>query len=459
MPPTRTRSRTARLRTSRPTALLAALALLLVGLVGLTGSPAAAAAAGPVLDRNFPDPDVVKEGGTYHAYATNGEGKNIQHATSTDLKSWTYGAADVLPALGAWARPDRGLVWAPEVFDNGAGFTMWYVARDQASDKQCIGVATAASASGPFQPVGSGPLVCPAADGGAIDPASYTEGGRRYLLWKNDGNCCALDTWLHLQAVSADGTATTGGAVRLIRQDRAWEGNVIEAPTLVKRDGHYVLFYSADSYADERYKTSYAVATALEGPYTKAANPLMTTDTFGGTVIGPGGQDVVTGPDGRDRILFHGWSADHSRRALYAADLGWANGYPVVNGSKVLYQAENATVHNAVVRAAAGALDGKAVGKIDFADSYVEFSVFVPTAGAHTLTVRYGNGSLDGSAQTAASHTLTVNGAAAGEVAYPYTGWDNWRTVAVPVELREGWNTLRLGKGAFFTELDSAEVA
>ncbi|KAF4407681.1 family 43 glycosylhydrolase [Streptomyces lycii] len=423
-----------------------------------SGTYAPAGIGGPVLDRNFPDPDVVKAGNTYHAYATNSDGRNIQRAQSADLVHWTYSDADALPRLGDWAKPETPLVWAPEVFDNGSGFTMHYTARDRATDRQCIGVARSATPEGPFEPVGDGPLVCPADQGGAIDASGYTENGQRHLLWKNDGNCCGRDTWLHIQPVNADGTATTGPATRLIRQDQAWEGDVIEAPTLVKRDGRYVLFYSAASYGGDGYKSSYAVSDSLTGPYTKAAAPLMSTGTFDGTVRGPGGQDVVTGPDGRDRIVFHGWDAATTKRMLYVADLGWANGCPVVRGSKVIHQAERAALNNAVVRDAAGAWDGRAVGKIDHADSHVEFTVFAASAGPHTLTVRYGNGSLSGGAPVAASHTLTVNGSAGGAVTYPHTGWDNWRHTAVEVGLRDGWNTIRLGKGEHYAELDAVEV-
>jgi arabinan endo-1,5-alpha-L-arabinosidase len=351
-------------------AAAAAVAVVLGPSPASAPAPAGAAAAAPVLDVNFPDPDIVKAGGVYHAYATNGDGKNIQHATSRDLARWKVDSTDVLPVLGDWALPRRDLVWAPEVYDNGDGFTMHYTARDRASDKQCIGVALSSSADGPFRPVGDGPLVCPATQGGAIDASSYTEDGQRYLLWKNDGNCCGLhaDTWLYLWPTSWDGTRTVGEPVGLVKQDRDWEGPLVEAPTLVKRGGRYVLFYSADGYSGAQYKTGYAVAKSLTGPYTKAANPLMTTDTFSGAVRGPGGQDVVTGPDGRDHIVFHGWSADYQRRAMYVADLGFANGYPVVRGSKVLYQAENARVQHASVRDAAGASDGRAVGGIDHAE-------------------------------------------------------------------------------------------
>ncbi|MFJ3876779.1 family 43 glycosylhydrolase [Streptomyces sp. NPDC090077] len=418
------------------------------------------AVAAPVLDREFADPDVVKVGGTYHAYATNGDGKNVQHATSRDLTRWKADTGDVLPVLGAWAVPRRDLVWAPEVYDNGDGFTLHYTARDRASDRQCIGVALSPSPDGPFRPVGDGPLVCPAEQGGAIDASSYTEGGQRYLLWKNDGNCCGRDTWLYLQPVSWDGTRTTGDPVGLIRQDPLQDGDLVEAPTLVRRAGHYVLFYSADDYGGDRYRTSYAVAPALTGPYTKAARPLMTTETLSGTVRGPGGQDVVTGPDGRDRIVFHGWRDDPRRRVMYAADLGFANGYPVVRGSKVVYQAEHALVHHAAVRDAPSASDGRAVGGIDHADSHVEFTVFAASAGEHRLSVWFGNGSRDGTGSPAeATHGLTVNGSPAGTVHYRHTGWDEWATTETTVALREGWNTLRLSKGAYFAELDGVEVA
>ncbi|MEU5346120.1 glycoside hydrolase family 43 protein [Streptomyces sp. NPDC020766] len=275
---------------------------------------------------NFPDPDVVRAGGVFHAYATSGNGKNVQRATSRDLVRWSAATRDVLPVLGEWVDPVEPRVWAPEVFDNGRGFTLYYTAHDRAGGRQCIGVALSVSPQGPFRPVGEGPLICPADQGGAIDAASYSEDGRRYVVWKNDGNCCGMRTWLHVQSVSEDGTRLLGEPVRLLTQDREWEGEVVEAPTLIKRGRQYVLLYSGGPYRTDAYGVGYAVADRLTGPYVKADAPLMTTNTFAGRVRGPGGQDVVAGADGRDRIVFHGWNADRSWRMMYAADLSFSGG-------------------------------------------------------------------------------------------------------------------------------------
>jgi arabinan endo-1,5-alpha-L-arabinosidase len=126
-----------------------------------------------------------------------------------------------------------------------------------------------------------------------------------------------------------------------------------------------------------------------------------------------------------------------------------------VEGAKIRYEAEDADFARANARYAAGASGGAVVGGVDFDDSRVTFTVHVPRAGEYRLHTRYANGSDAG----AASHTLTVNGAAAGTVDYPVTGWDNWQVSERPVTLRAGTNTLSYGKGANFAEIDAIDVA
>src|SRR5215208_3639572 len=74
----------------------------------------------PVLDQDFPDPDVLKVNDVYYAYATNANDLNIQSARSTDLVHWEV-LGDALPALPDWAVQTFGWAWAPEVFSPGAG--------------------------------------------------------------------------------------------------------------------------------------------------------------------------------------------------------------------------------------------------------------------------------------------------------------------------------------------------
>ena len=56
----------------------------------------------PVLDRDFPDPDILKVSDDYYVYATNANGINIQAARSTDLVHWDV-LPDMLPTLPTWA--------------------------------------------------------------------------------------------------------------------------------------------------------------------------------------------------------------------------------------------------------------------------------------------------------------------------------------------------------------------
>jgi hypothetical protein len=132
-----------------------------------------------------------------------------------------------------------------------------------------------------------------------------------------------------------------------------------------------------------------------------------------------------------------------------------------------VYEAENATVVNAARLAAASASNGGYVGRIDGsanarADSFVDFTVNVPTAATYSLSVRYANGGTATSTQGLAS-----NGSAWRTISYPVTGsWGTFASsVTTTVPLRAGFNVIRLAKGSpdfaggtGFAELDSITV-
>lgn len=404
-----------------------------------------------VIEGNFPDPDVNKFGDKYYAYATNG-GKNLPVATSAKPDGgWSVSGTDALPKLGAWAQTGR--TWAPDVSQRPDGsYLLYYTAHSINPDRQCIGAATASNPEGPFEPVGDKPIVCPADEGGAIDASSFTDGDKHYLIYKTDANAIGQPPVVYLQETTADGLTFVGDRREILRNDQDAERGILEAPVMVKQGGNYVLFYAGGEYWNDSYFTSYATSTSLTGSFKKAYRPLITGASVDGAVNGPGGADVVRGADGVDHIYFHGHVGDG--RSVYRADLGWAGDLPVVRGSRVRYEGENGTLNNCKVRDnAAGASQGKVVAYIDHADSYVDFKVFTPSAGNHTVSVGFANGS-----QEASSHKVSVNGTEVGAVSYPITGWDNWQQANVDVDLKAGWNTLRFGKGTAFAELDYVEV-
>ena len=296
---------------------------------GDTEAPASATPAFAI-DQDFPDPDVLRVGDTYYAYATNSPAANLQYATSTDLETWQVAGDDAFPDLPAWA--DEGRTWAPDVTELADGrFALYFTAQDAESGQQCIGAATADAPTGPFVGASDAPLICPLDEGGAIDASSFTDAdGTRYLVWKNDGNCCGLDTWLQIAELSVDGTTLVGETTKLLMQDQPWEGNLIEAPTLVKREGVYALLYSANDYGGDAYATGYATAPSVRGPFTKGDAPLLTTEMSDGRYLGPGGQDVVTAADGSDVLVFHSWDSLFIQRGVNVVPLTWDDGVPSV---------------------------------------------------------------------------------------------------------------------------------
>jgi len=430
---------------------LAAVAALLVAIGPAGVAQAAVTPPSLAIGSDFPDPDISKFGGTYYAYSTNNGFGNVPVASATNIFGpWTR-RGDALPTLGAWAR--GGLTWAPDVSQRADGrYLLYYTARSNATNRQCLGAALATGPLGPFTPVGSNPLVCNASEGGDIDASSFVEGSLRYLLYKDDGNAIGQPTSLWLQQVAADGVTLQGARAELLRSGRAEEAGIIEAPALTKVGAQYVLFYSLGPYGGDAYQTSYATASVLTGPYTKVFRSLMTTASLNSAVRGPGGADIIREAAG-DHIVFHGWVNNYTARGMYVAALGWAGGFPVVRGSRVRYEAERGALNHCSVRATSTASQGQVVAYIDFADSWVDVTVFAPRAGGYNAYIAYAAGYGD------AQHTLSVNGGAGIVVNYPNTGWETWRQATVGVTLNAGWNTLRLTHLTRWAEVDYIEVA
>jgi beta-xylosidase len=326
---------------------VAALALVIVAAAcqgGPGGSPAATPITftNPVLDRDFPDPGAIQVEDTYYAYATTDGAARIQGARSTDLVEWEY-LGDLLPTLPTWSTGDT---WAPEVMRFGEQYVMYYTAREpallrpDAQGSQCLAMAVAPGPEGPFTDETDGPFLCQPDLGGSIDPFPFVdEGGTPYLFWKNDGNCCGLPTEMWAQQLAPDGLSLVGEPANLgLRNDATWEGRVIEAPTVMLREGTYYLFFSANDFAGADYAIGYATAGAVLGPYTDAEeNPILATpeEPAATNALGPGGQSIVSDADDELWMLYHSWEIESgvfTGRSMWIDELVFEDGKPVIRG-------------------------------------------------------------------------------------------------------------------------------
>ena len=325
------------------------------GGAGASGTPGETAAASeavpagqftnPVLNSDFPDPFVLKDGDTYYAYATGGNNKRIQAARSSDLVDWEQ-LGDAVPTIPSWS---GGKTWAPEVAKTPAGYVMYYtlsgldVLTPQGQTAQCISYGISKTAEGPFRDPNRKPWICQADLGGSIDPSPFVDSdGKRYLTWKNDGNCCGQPTRLWIQEMSQDGLKLVGQPKDMgVQNDAEWETliyNLIEAPTLLLHEGTYYLFFSGAAFDTDHYAVGYATSRSVIGPYVDAPeNPILKTRE-GSDAAGPGHQSIVQAPDGKLWVLYHAWDKtavgylNGGSRSLWLDELVFEGGKPVVKG-------------------------------------------------------------------------------------------------------------------------------
>jgi beta-xylosidase len=250
---------------------------------------------------DFPDPFVLAIDGRYYAYATNGQGANVQLLSSPDLSHWSH-HGDALPRLPAWA--EAGNTWSPSVLARPGGLVLYYTVREPGSGRQAISLAVANGPGGPFVDSSDRPLIFQRDLGGSIDPSPFVDAdGQPFLLWKSDANAIGRASSLWAQRLAADGRSLLGEPTRLLTHDQQWERPLIEAPSARLSAGRYYLFYSGG------WGVGYAVAARLLGPYRKVTTtgPWLGSDD---NVAGPGGQEFFLHADGDLRMAFHGWQPD-----------------------------------------------------------------------------------------------------------------------------------------------------
>ncbi len=336
---------------------LLALAAAAVSLAAVTIEPAQAYPGAPwfepnrVYTQNFPDPSVIVDGNRYVAYGTATGGAYLPAMTSTDLATWTAHARynpntyfpsdpffnDALVQPPSWAYntgdPHNWInheIRAPGMARIGSRFVAFSTVRVAAPGETnyglgrfCIGVATSTNAMGPFRDTTSTPIQCDNDPVGSIDPEPFVDpvSGTPYLLWKSEGIPGSMPQRIWIRQLTAEGTAFAAGSVAtvLLGVADAWEGNVVENPSMVHFGGRYYLFHSGNEWRSDDYATGYSICDGPLGPCRRtSSDPLLDSGDRPGR-LGPGGADAFVGLDGRLMIAYHYWNAPYTDYPAFPA--------------------------------------------------------------------------------------------------------------------------------------------
>ncbi|WP_245996826.1 family 43 glycosylhydrolase [Streptomyces armeniacus] len=296
----------------------------------------------------FPDPVTIRgKDGLWYAYGTQNpvfqsRGESAERMLpilrSTNMVDWEYAGQVFTPRnQPAWHGGSR--LWAPDIRYTDGVYTLTY----SVPGKNNIGVATAPTPTGPWTDKGAAlptPSGCPT---GGIDQALFTDrDGTPYMYWGSYDTLCVART-------NADRTRIEG-EVTQVAQGRRMEGAFV-----IRRGGHYYLFYSDAGCCDgafSGYQVKVGRSTSPAGPFTDAEGVDLMDRTSKGTAvagangnrwIGPGHNSLQTDLAGQDWLVYHGIPAEQpdlertpgvdkqlSKRPTLIDRLDWIDGWPVV---------------------------------------------------------------------------------------------------------------------------------
>ncbi|PWY99136.1 Arabinanase/levansucrase/invertase [Testicularia cyperi] len=297
----------------------------------------------PVIGHDFADPGVFydRRSNTWFAFATNGNGKNIQCSWTHDFCSWSHHEHDCLPGpLPPYQSGAGGFLWAPEVIEapqERGGYLMYVSCQDAHYKKQCIGVAYSDhDPKGPYRWITNQPLISRGETGGTLDPQPFEDpvSGKRYLVYKSDWDKMYTEhAQLWLSELSSDGLTLVGDMRPLQGPRHPYQRGLLEAPYLIYHSPtqKYILFFSSGTFTKDTYATSYAISSSLFGPYATPGEPFLCTDRKR-DCIGPGGACVIQGVEGEWFIVFHALEREEGNRRMCIQRIEFdSNGTPHVS--------------------------------------------------------------------------------------------------------------------------------
>ena len=301
----------------------------------------------PVHPGPFPAPFVLEVDGAYYAYATDidvleerGRGRAIEALTSTDLVTWTSIGRVLEPVDLPTARD----YWAPEVVRHDGRFYMYFSTGIEDRHHR-LRVALAERADGPFRDqgrvlTGDDPFTIDAHPFRDVDGTWYLYYARDFLDGERVGTAVVVDRMTDMLTLEgAPRTVLRASADwQIFRRNREMYGSVydwytLEGPFVLHRRGRYWLLYSGGAWTEPNYGVSFAVADSPLGPFVEPPSdgPSLLR-SVPGRVVGPGHNSVVTGPDGRDYLVYHAWDPDRTERRMCIDRLDWTDDGPRTGG-------------------------------------------------------------------------------------------------------------------------------
>lgn len=284
--------------------------LLLLTIYLNTGNPLWSQEQQPLL---LADPSIFLHEDVYYLYGTSAGGSpatgdGFKVYTSRNLLTWEgpAGARDGY-ALSQKDVFGTGGFWAPQVFEHNGRFYMTYTADEH------LAIAESSSPLGPFTNSGQ-KLEAPMRQ---IDSYVYfDDDGKKYLYHVRliDGNkIFVAELKDDLSGIKPD------TLVECIRPEEDWEDTrkvdwtVAEGPAVIKRNGWYYLFYTANDFRSPDYAVGYAISKSPLGPWEKyEGNPVISRHNV--PEVGTGHGDIFMDKKGDWYYILHAHSTDRSVR-------------------------------------------------------------------------------------------------------------------------------------------------
>jgi xylan 1,4-beta-xylosidase len=251
------------------------------------------------------DPTVFYHNGTYYLSGTNDVNADLgfQVYTSKDMNNWVgpAGAKNGYALVNGDAFGTESF-WAPQFFYADNKYHIAYTASGK------IAMAESADPKGPF--VQTVKQVIPATVG-QIDPFVFFDtDGKTYLYHVRLQNGNRIFVAELKPDYSDIKTETLTQCISSAVNPQSWENTanaswtVAEGPTVIKHNGMYYLFYSANDFRNIDYAVGYAVSNSPLGPFTKyTGNPIISRNNLPHN--GPGHGDLFTAADGKYYYVLH----------------------------------------------------------------------------------------------------------------------------------------------------------